>query len=69
MSFDKIAITNEDSQFLETRQMQTQEICRIFRVPPYKVADYGRATWNNVEQQQRRMSTTRSGRRPSSLKG
>lgn len=52
MSFDKIAITNEDAQFLQTRQFQTQEICRIFRVPPNKVGDYGRATFGNVEQQQ-----------------
>lgn len=52
MSFEKIAITNEDAQFLQTRQFQVIDICRIYRVPPHKVGDYGRATFTNVEQQQ-----------------
>ena len=52
MTFDKVAITNEDAQFLQTRQFQVLDICRIFRVPPHKLAEYGRATFNNVEQQQ-----------------
>jgi HK97 family phage portal protein len=52
MTFDKIAITNEDAQFLQTRQFQVLDICRIYRVPPNKLADYGRATFNNLEQQQ-----------------
>jgi HK97 family phage portal protein len=53
MTFDKIAMTNEDAQFLATRQFQVVDICsRIYRVPPHKVGEYGRATFNNVEQQQ-----------------
>lgn len=52
MQFDKIAITNEDAQFLQTRQFQVLDICRMYRVPPHKLAEYGRATFNNVEQQQ-----------------
>jgi HK97 family phage portal protein len=52
MTFDKIALTNEDAQFLQTRQFQVLDICRIFRVPPHKLAEYGRATFNNIEQQQ-----------------
>ncbi|HSR78749.1 MAG TPA: phage portal protein [Xanthobacteraceae bacterium] len=52
MSFDKVAITNEDAQFLQTRQFQVADICRIYRVPPHKVGDYARATFGNVEQQQ-----------------
>jgi HK97 family phage portal protein len=52
MTFDKIAITNEDAQFLQTRQFQVGDICRLYRVPPNKVGDYGRATFGNVEQQQ-----------------
>lgn len=30
----KIGMSNEDSQFLESRQFQIEEIARIFRVPP-----------------------------------
>jgi HK97 family phage portal protein len=52
MTFEKIAITNEDAQFLQTRQFQVLDICRIYRVPPHKLAEYGRATFNNLEQQQ-----------------
>lgn len=52
MSFERIGITNEESQYLQTRQFQVTDICRIFRVPPHKVADYGRATFNNIEHQQ-----------------
>lgn len=52
MTFERISITNEDAQFLQTRQFQVNDICRIFRVPPHKVAEYGRATFNNIEQQQ-----------------
>ena len=52
MTFEKIAITNEDAQFLQTRQFQVTDICRIYRVPPHKLAEFGRATFNNLEQQQ-----------------
>jgi HK97 family phage portal protein len=52
MTFDKIAITNEDAQFLQTRQFQVVDIARIYRVPPHKLGEYGRATFNNLEQQQ-----------------
>jgi|HubBroStandDraft_3_1064219.scaffolds.fasta_scaffold00005_46 HK97 family phage portal protein len=52
MTFEKIAITNEDAQFLQTRQFQVADICRLYRVPPNKVGDYGRATFSNIEQQQ-----------------
>lgn len=44
-----IGISNEDSQFLETRQFQVEEIARIFRVPcvlighPDKTATYASA--------------------------
>ena len=52
MTFEKIAITNEDAQFLQTRQFQVLDICRMYRVPPHKLAEYGRATFNNLEQMQ-----------------
>jgi len=32
-----ISMSNEDSQFLESRQFGVEEICRIFRVPPIMV--------------------------------
>ena len=36
---------------METRKYQTEEICRIFRVPPHLVASLDRATFSNIEHQ------------------
>jgi len=46
-----VAITNKDSQFLETLQARRGEICSLFRVPPHKIGDLTRATFSNIEQQ------------------
>ena len=51
MSWEQLGIPPEDSQFLETRKFQVQDICRWFRVPPHKVADLERATFSNIEHQ------------------
>ncbi len=51
MSFKSIGIPPEQAQFLETRKFQTEEICRIFRVPPHLVASLDRATFSNIESQ------------------
>lgn len=50
MAFEKVAMTNEDAQFLATRQTQVVEICRYFGVPPHKVFDLSNAHFNNLEQ-------------------
>jgi HK97 family phage portal protein len=42
---------NADSQFLETRKFQAEEICRIMGVPPHLVGMLDRSTNNNIEQQ------------------
>ena len=51
MKFSPIGIPPEQAQFLETRKFQTEEICRIFRVPPHLVASLDRATFSNIEHQ------------------
>ncbi len=51
MKFQAIGIPPEQAQFLETRKYQTEEICRIFRVPPHLVASLDRATFSNIEHQ------------------
>lgn len=51
MSFEKIAMTNEDSQFLETRRFQVVDICRLYGVPPHRLGELDKATLNNIEQQ------------------
>ncbi len=52
--FDKpttIDISNDKSQFLETRKYQRTVIAGAWGVPPHLVGDLERATFNNVEQQ------------------
>jgi len=51
LKYHSIGISPEDSQFLETRQFQLTEICRLFRVPPHMVCDLSRSTFSNIEHQ------------------
>jgi len=51
LSYKSVGMSPEDSQFLETRQFQLNEICRIFRVPPHMVGDLSRSTFSNIEHQ------------------
>jgi len=50
-AYEKIAQTNEDSQFLETRRFQVNDIARLYGVPPHKLGDLDKATLNNIEAQ------------------
>jgi HK97 family phage portal protein len=50
VTFNPVTMTSEDAQFLETRQYQRTEICGVFRVPPPKIGDHTRSTFNNIEQ-------------------
>lgn len=50
--FKPLAMSQADSQFMESRRFQVEEIARIYRVPLTLLQDFGRATWNNMEQQQ-----------------
>ncbi len=49
MSYTPISLPNNESQFLETRKFQVEEICRIFRVPAHLIGDLSRATFSNIE--------------------
>ncbi len=51
MTLDRIALTNEDAQYLETRVFQRQEIASIFRTPLHMIGDLEHATFSNIEQQ------------------
>lgn len=51
LEFQEIGMTNEDSQFLETREFERAEIAAWFRVPPHMVGDLRRATFSNIENQ------------------
>lgn len=51
MKFEAMSLTNEQSQFIETRKFQISDIARWFRVPPHMIGDLERATFSNIEQQ------------------
>ncbi len=53
ITWKQTTMTNEDAQFLETRNFQRSEIAAIFRVPPHMIGDLSRATFSNIEQQER----------------
>lgn len=49
--YQRITITPDEAQFIETRKFQAEEICRIYSVPPSLVQLPSQTTYNNVEQQ------------------
>jgi HK97 family phage portal protein len=51
MKFERVGIPPEDAQFLETRQLQVEEVARWFRIPPHKIQHLLRATFSNIESQ------------------
>jgi HK97 family phage portal protein len=51
LEYKQTGMSQEDSQFLETRQFQVEEIARWFNVPPHLLRHLLRSTNNNIEQQ------------------
>lgn len=49
--FEALGFSNEDAQFLETRQHNISEIARWYGVPPHMLAELSRSTNNNIENQ------------------
>jgi len=52
MSIANVGVPPEDSQFLESRQFQIPEIARWFNLPPHKLKDLTRSSFNNIESEQ-----------------
>ena len=51
MKYQQIGLPPEDSQFLETRKFQLDEIARLYRIPPHMVGDLDKSSFSNIEQQ------------------
>jgi HK97 family phage portal protein len=49
--YTKVAIPNNEAQFLETRRFQKEEIASIYRVPLHLIQDLQQSTNNNIEHQ------------------
>ncbi|MFN3402156.1 MAG: phage portal protein, partial [Ferrovibrio sp.] len=52
-TFVPLSFSSTDSQFLENRRFQIEEIARAFNIPAPMVGDLSRATWSNSEQKGR----------------
>ena len=53
MEYTRLSLSNEDSQFLETRRFQKSEIAAMFRIPPHMLGDMSKSTFNNMEEMSR----------------
>lgn len=51
IELDKISVSNEDAQFLQSRQFSIQEIARWFRVPAHLIGDPTRLAYSSAEQE------------------
>lgn len=51
LKYTPLGISNVDAQTLESRKFSVLEICRLFRVPPHKVAELEFATFSNIVHQ------------------
>jgi HK97 family phage portal protein len=51
MEWQSIGFNPKDSQFIEQRQFDVEEIARMFDIPPHKLMDLDRSTNNNIEHQ------------------
>lgn len=50
MKFDKVGLTAEESQFVESRKFQLAEVARVFRVPGVLLGIEGSSTYASAEQ-------------------
>jgi len=55
--FNRLQMTSTDAELLNTRKFQVEEVARWFRIPPHKLMDMTKSTFNNVEQQNINYST------------
>jgi HK97 family phage portal protein len=51
MKIHELGISNEDAQFLETKNALRSEIAGMFRMQPHLIGDLSKSTNNNIEQQ------------------
>ena len=51
LKFQQISISNEQAQFLASRDMAIQEVARVFNIPPHMLKDLSKSSFNNIEQQ------------------
>lgn len=48
MTFDKIGVSPEDAELLDSRRFSVEELCRVFGVPPPIIGEWTHATFSNT---------------------
>ena len=51
MTYEQMSIAPDDAQFIQTRILSIEEICRWLRMPPSKVQHLAKANYNSLEMQ------------------
>ena len=51
LKFQQVSISNEQAQFLSSRDMAIQEVARVYNLPPHMLKDLSKSSFNNIEQQ------------------
>jgi HK97 family phage portal protein len=49
--YKEVGMPLADAQFLESKKFNVDDIARIFQVPPHKIGNMDRSTFNNIEEQ------------------
>lgn len=49
MKIEKVGVSPEDSQFLESRQFQITDMARWFNLPVHKLKEMSKSSFNNIE--------------------
>ena len=57
MTFSAVAMTNEDSEWLASRQFSVEEVARLFRVPPTVIGDLRHGNYSNSVEMARQFVT------------
>lgn len=52
MEFQSITMPLKDAEFLASKQFQIQDIARWLNMPPHKLKDLSKSSFNNIEQEQ-----------------
>ena len=50
-TWQAVAMSSRDAQFLEQRRFGVEEVARMFRLPPHTIGDLSRSTFTNIEHQ------------------
>ena len=53
-----LPVSNEDAQWLESRRFQAKEVAAWFNLPPHKLGDESRTSYNSLETEERSYITT-----------